>query len=193
MRANIPLFPLPLLPLPGELVPLHIFEPRYRQLLADLEIKDSSFGILCNDPVNKRGIGSLMRLEGVIKRYPDGKSDVIVKCEDVFTVSTFLEYYRDKLYPGGKVSLWQATRSATPDARLQDLFREYLNYQSIHRAPEFEDLYEIAGGLNLSVADRYMLLTLPPAKIQDFLWNRLRLQVHVLEQEYRSQEVFHLN
>jgi Lon protease-like protein len=43
--TTIPMFPLAILPLPGELVPLHIFEPRYKQLLQDAENSDISFGI----------------------------------------------------------------------------------------------------------------------------------------------------
>ncbi|MCX7637772.1 MAG: hypothetical protein N2044_08015 [Cyclobacteriaceae bacterium] len=49
---TIPMFPLAILPLPGELVPLHIFEPRYRQLLQDAEQHDIGFGIYFNHEVN---------------------------------------------------------------------------------------------------------------------------------------------
>ncbi len=77
--TTIPMFPLSLLPLPGELVPLHIFEPRYKQLLEDAENADIHFGIYFNNTINEEKIGSLMKLESVIKRYPRGESDIIVK------------------------------------------------------------------------------------------------------------------
>jgi uncharacterized protein len=70
-RTEIPMFPLALLPLPGELTPLHIFEPRYRQLLQDIETFDSVFGIYCSHELNKAGLGSLMKLESVIKTLPN--------------------------------------------------------------------------------------------------------------------------
>ncbi|MFO0505619.1 MAG: peptidase, partial [Chryseotalea sp.] len=73
----IPLFPLRILPLPGELVPLHIFEPRYKQLLQDVEERDVRFGIYFDHPINNERLGSFMRLESVIKRYPKGELDVI--------------------------------------------------------------------------------------------------------------------
>ena len=76
----IPMFPLTLLPLPGELVPLHIFEPRYKQLLLDAEASDINFGIFFNHEINKEKIGSLMRLESVLKRYHGGEAEIIVKC-----------------------------------------------------------------------------------------------------------------
>src|SRR5829696_7645205 len=100
---NIPVFPLTLLPLPGELVPLHIFEPRYKQLLADAETLDIPFGIFCNHDYNKNKLGSLMKLESVIKRYPNGESDIIVRCMDIFAMDKMFRTYKSKLYPGGDV------------------------------------------------------------------------------------------
>ena len=72
----IPMFPLNLLPLPGELVPLHIFEPRYKQLLNDAETDDITFGIFWSHEGNRAKVGSLMKLESVIKRYPGGEADI---------------------------------------------------------------------------------------------------------------------
>jgi Lon protease-like protein len=43
---RLPLFPLPLVLMPGELLPLHIFEPRYRQMLKDIELRRNIFGVL---------------------------------------------------------------------------------------------------------------------------------------------------
>ena len=99
---HIPMFPLAILPLPGELVPLHIFEPRYRQLLQDAEINDIQFGVYFSHDINDQKIGSLMKLESIIKRYPGGETDIIVKCEDIFSMDLLLRTYKSKLYPGGK-------------------------------------------------------------------------------------------
>ena len=82
------MFPLTIFPLPGEMVPLHIFEPRYRQLLDDAETKDISFGIYFNHTLNREKFGSLVKLESIIKRYPGGESDIIVKCIDLFVMDT---------------------------------------------------------------------------------------------------------
>ncbi len=79
-ELKIPMFPLSIFPLPGEMIPLHIFEPRYRQLLEDAEVKDIAFGIYYNQASNTEKLGSLVKLESVIKRYQTGESDIIVKC-----------------------------------------------------------------------------------------------------------------
>src|SRR5258705_4144254 len=104
--VKIPMFPLSIFPLPGEMVPLHIFEPRYKQLLADAETKDFSFGIFFNHVANTEMIGSLVKLESVIKRYPQGESDIIVKCMDLFSMNKLFRTFRDKPYPGGDVNFW---------------------------------------------------------------------------------------
>src|SRR6185503_17915537 len=100
---KIPMFPLTIFPLPGELVPLHIFEPRYRQLLQDAEKRDMHFGIYFTHVANEGKLGSLMKLESVLKRYPGGEADIIVKCQDLLTLGTLYRTFRDKLYPGGEV------------------------------------------------------------------------------------------
>src|SRR5688500_1454632 len=118
----IPMFPLTLLPLPGELVPLHIFEPRYKQLLEDAETSDISFGIFLNHLYNEKKIGSLMKLESVIKRYPAGEADIVVRCIDVFSVDKLLRNYQNKLYPGGEIQPAIIDPKAMPGVELYQLF-----------------------------------------------------------------------
>jgi Lon protease-like protein len=65
--VKIPMFPLSIFSLPGEIIPLHIFEPRYRQLLEDAEANDMAFGIYFNHVSNSEKLGSLVKLESVIK------------------------------------------------------------------------------------------------------------------------------
>ncbi|MBS1559725.1 MAG: LON peptidase substrate-binding domain-containing protein, partial [Bacteroidetes bacterium] len=103
--VKIPVFPLSIFPLPGELVPLHIFELRYKQLLHDVETKDISFGIFFNHVMNKEKIGSLVKLESIIKRFPNGESDIIVRCVELFHLTKMYRTFRDKPYPGGDISL----------------------------------------------------------------------------------------
>src|SRR5688500_13746656 len=111
---QIPMFPLTLLPLPGELVPLHIFEPRYKQLLTDTETLDIPFGIYCNHEFNKEKLGSLMKLESVIKRHSSGESDIVLRCVDVFAMDKLYRTYKSKMYPGGDVNLWKVDMNVMP-------------------------------------------------------------------------------
>ena len=191
--AHIPMFPLSLMPLPGELVPLHIFEPRYKELLLDAETTDTTFGIHFNHEMNSDKVGSLMRLESVLKRYPGGESDIIVKCIDVFTMDKLYRNFKNKLYPGGDVRLWKVDQDQIPGHHLYELFLVYQDLRNITQHSAIFTMYEVANELGMDLQDRYRFLTLPIEKQESFLQSRLKFQIHILQQEDKSKDVYHLN
>ena len=186
------MFPLTLLPLPGELVPLHIFEPRYRDLLQDAEADDTRFGIYFNHEINKEKIGSLMRLESVLKRYSGGEADIIVKCIDVFTMDKLYRTYKSKRYPGGDVRHWE-TQDHIPGQEVYQLFLQYLALRKITGHQTLLNAFQMANELPLDVHDRYKFLLATDDKSERFLSTRLKFQIHLLEQETKAKDVFHLN
>src|SRR5688500_9886403 len=119
---KIPMFPLTLLPLPGELVPLHIFEPRYKELLNDAETLDVSFGIYCAHDLNKEKLGALMKLESVIKRHSNGEADIVVRCVDTFRMDKLYRTYKNRTYPGGDVKLMNIDLNEMPGVSVYELF-----------------------------------------------------------------------
>lgn len=192
-KVRIPMFPLAILPIPGELVPLHIFEPRYRQLLLDMETKDIKFGIYFSHEINQAQIGSFMRLESVIKRYPGGESDIIVKCEDYFSLDLLLRTFKDKPYPGGDVIFANANFEVFPRQELYELFIEYLQRRNLTEQISAFNIYQVATELNLELNDRYKFLTSSDAEREKFLISRIKFLIHLLKEEDRSRNVFHLN
>lgn len=189
----IPLFPLALLPLPGELIPLHIFEPRYRQLLLDVENTDIPFGILLNHACNTRKIGSVMKLHSVIKRYPGGESDIVLRCVDIFSMERLYRTYKTKRYPGGEVRNWEVDLGLMAGVELYQSFLALQEKRKINCHLTAFTFYQIAGELNLDVSDRYKLLALPETKKEKFLIQQLAFQLHLIRQEENSKDVFHLN
>ena len=187
------MFPLTIFPLPGELVPLHIFEPRYRQLLEDAESRDISFGIFLNHEANTEKLGSLVKLESVIKRYPSGESDIIVKCNDLFTMNTLFKTFSDKLYPGGDVSLWNADINKGVDEGLAVEFTEYLQLLMITQTALPITSFGIANELNLTIEDRLKFVVLDNERKESFLSSRIRYQSTLLRQAQKAKDVFHLN
>ncbi len=73
------LFPLSLVVLPGERVPLHIFEPRYRELVGEAMELDEPFGILLEDDEGLRTVGTRVQVTEVVERFEDGRFVVIVE------------------------------------------------------------------------------------------------------------------
>ena len=72
------LFVLNLVLLPGERVPLHIFEPRYRQLFADCVLDDAPFVVLYSEDEANAPVGCTARFEEVLERHDDGRISVVV-------------------------------------------------------------------------------------------------------------------
>jgi uncharacterized protein len=190
---KIPMFPLSIFPLPGEMVPLHIFEPRYKQLLADVETKDISFGIFFNHVTNTEKIGSLVKLESVIKRYPQGDSDIIVKCQDLFSMNKLYRTFRDKLYPGGEVNFWNIDVTSPVNNRLQDAFKEYLLYFQIRNSDGAPSLFTIANEINLDFDERLRFVKSNDDQKETFLLSHLKYQTQLLYQAEKAKDVFHLN
>lgn len=187
------MFPLSIFPLPGELVPLHIFEPRYKQLLNDAESRDISFGIYFNHIANEEKLGSLVKLESVLKRYPSGESDIIVKCTDLFSMTMLYRTFRDKLYPGGEVSLWNVETIHPLSPLLLQEYTEYRTLLKINNQHNSLGFYEVANELNLSFEERLRFVKLDTDKKETFLLTRLRYQIRLLHEVEKSKDLFHLN
>lgn len=187
------MFPLTIFPLPGEMVPLHIFEPRYRQLLDDAETRDVSFGIYFNHTSNVAKMGSLVKLESVMKRYPGGEADIIVKCIDLFELVTLFRTYSDKLYPGGDVHFWNVDMKTEVSEPLHAEFIAYLALLKINKHSQTSSVFGIANELGLDFEDRLKLVQAEHDRKESFLLSRLRFQKHVLTEAVKLKDVFHLN
>lgn len=110
MQGFLRLFPLNWVIFPEERVNLHIFEPRYRQLIAECEASNETFGI----PFYNEGIksyGTIAVIDSIKRRYSDGRMDITVKGLEPFELHSFLPVVEDRLYPGGKVKSMPVTYS----------------------------------------------------------------------------------
>jgi Lon protease-like protein len=83
---EIGLFPLGIVLLPGEHVPLHIFEPRYRELIGECIEEERAFGILLAEDEGVREVGTLARVTHVLERFEDGRLNVLVQGGERFRV-----------------------------------------------------------------------------------------------------------
>jgi uncharacterized protein len=191
---NIPMFPLSIFPLPGEMVPLHIFEPRYRQLLEDAETKDISFGIYYNHTSNiAEKLGSLVKLESVIKRYKTGESDIIVKCIDLFSMNKLYRSYKDKLYPGGDVERWEVDSLKPMSDSLKDYFKQYHAGLKITHSEKVVSLFDVANELSLGFDDRLKFVKLSCERQESYLINQIKYQIQLMRQAENARDIFHLN
>ena len=82
--ARIPLFPLDLVLLPGQALPLHIFEPRYREMTRHCIATQSAFGIILSGEAGMAGTGCSAIIAKVLKKYDDGRSDILTAGQNAF-------------------------------------------------------------------------------------------------------------
>ena len=80
------LFPLGIVLLPTERVPLHIFEPRYRELIGECIERDSDFGLVFADENGVRELGTRARVDEVLEQFDDGRMNIVVEGGERFRV-----------------------------------------------------------------------------------------------------------
>lgn len=82
--SEIGLFPLGLVLLPGERVPLHIFEPRYKDLINECIDSHSEFGVVLLNSQGTRNVGTKAEVVELLERFDDGQMDIVVQGTERF-------------------------------------------------------------------------------------------------------------
>jgi Lon protease-like protein len=115
--VELPIFELPVVILPGELLPLHIFEERYKRMIGHCLENAEPFGIVFRDEGgNAHRIGCTARVTEVLERFEDGRMNVVVFGERPFKV---LERFEAPDFPAGEVAPIEAaeeTEQEDPEA-----------------------------------------------------------------------------
>jgi Lon protease-like protein len=99
---HFPLFPLGLVLLPGEVVPLHIFEERYKQMIGECLDDGSEFGIVWVSDDGLKETGCAARITQLLERLEDGRMNILVQGTTPFRLDRRIE---DLPYPAGDVEL----------------------------------------------------------------------------------------
>lgn len=161
----LPLFPLRLVVFPNEKLNLHIFEPRYRQLVNDCEQDKITFGITPFIGNNLKEIGTEMELLSIDKKYPDGKMDIKTKAVGLFKMESFLRKYPEKLYSGAEIERLDFSISGDPlvETKLMELAIELFTILSIDKPIPIQERplsYVVAHHMGLLLEQEYEILTM---------------------------------
>ncbi len=122
--VKIPIFPLGLVLLPGMPLPLHIFEERYKQMVADCMAADRPFGIVMFDGQSIRSVGCMARITKVLKRYDDGRMDIITQGAERFFIRELIE---ERAYMEARVIFFDDTKEDAAGDKLADAVETALN------------------------------------------------------------------
>lgn len=198
MEKTLPLFPLNLVVYPGEDLNLHVFEPRYRQLINECIEEERTFGIPAFINNKLPGYGTEMHITTLHKRYPDGRMDIKSKGVGVFRLVNFENPVAGKLYAGGEVNMvelgdsFSAHTKALTDRldRLYDLLQIDVDYDS----DDENFSYKVAHKVGLSIDQEYEVLQLDSeAERQLFLIQHLNNVLPVVSDMERTKQRIRMN
>lgn len=190
---DLPIFELPAVLLPGELMPLQIFEDRYKRMIGDCLEREEPFGIVFrDDDGGARRVGCTARIAEVIERFDDGRLNIVVTGEDPFQVE---DRFEEADYPAGTVSPVERTDSLAPDdadqaeatrEAFEELVRRVSGSEPGDDVTE-DDSYAIAARVELPAETKQALLEQrSEAERMRILGNALRSLLSTLA---RSREV----
>lgn len=189
MTKFIPIFPLSLVVYPGQPLNLHIFEPRYKQLVKECNEEGKTFGIPCVIKDSLTEYGTEVEILEIAHTYENGEMDIKTIGRKIFRVMEVVREVPDKLYSGAIV--YEVPHLPFDTNRLNPTLEDLVN--RLHRLTGSGfDLrtkylnplsYELAHYVGLSIEDQYRLLSSVSERgRQWFLIEHLRQLISKLEQ-----------
>jgi Lon protease-like protein len=159
---EIGLFPLASVLVPGELMPLHIFEERYKSLVADCREDDGEFALLYSDADGAREVGTTARVVEVLETFDDGRMNIVIQGGEVVRV---VELTRGRAYLTGTVEQAEDDPSAGDEATSAlDLYRRIAEATGQEPDPEVRETppgalsYAIAARVDFPAAEKQRIL-----------------------------------
>jgi len=180
--ARIPLFPLDIVLFPGQAAPLHIFEPRYREMTRQCTDTQSPFGIVFLHEGNLAQTGCSAMIVKILKEYEDGRSDILTAGQSAFRL---VHTYNEKPYLEANVEYLEEDFTEVDSAvslRLEQLCDQCHQILYGEDAPRFETeggislAYHVASELPVEAVIRQSLLEIRSEAVR-----QVRLVAHLAE------------
>jgi Lon protease-like protein len=161
---DFPLFPLDIVALPNELVPLRIFEERYRTMIGECLEREAEFGIVWAGEEGVRPIGCAVEITEVLERMEDGRMNILTRGTRPFRI---VDEQHDLPYPAGTIE-FLTDKTEDADAKTRTAAHEAygsLVEQATDRVPDAEELdamtaYEMAATVDFGLEAKQGLLDL---------------------------------
>ncbi|MEM1135984.1 MAG: LON peptidase substrate-binding domain-containing protein [Bacteroidota bacterium] len=199
MINTLAFFPLGLVVFPGEPLNLHIFEPRYKQLIKDCKEKNITFGIPPYIDDSIKSYGTEVRLINIVNQYEDGRMDIATEALNVFKWKSFNNPMEGKLYAGGEVEYFEDKDDSNVSERILlletaqkffkllkidieiDVNQKYLSYFLGHK-------------IGLGLSQEYNLITLRSEKQRiEVLIDHLTRSIPVIKESENSKDKIKMN
>jgi Lon protease-like protein len=200
MTNFIPIFPLAIVLYPGEDVNLHIFEPRYKQLIRECYDAKKNFGVpvILNNAVAE--MGTMVEIKELSRAYDNGEMDIKTRGVKVFRILEIIKEIPGKLYSGAIVNYPDNNEKGNRElmqkllAGIKELHR-LLNVTKDFKKPEEElTCYDVAHHAGLSLEEEYEFLGLMhELQRQEYLKRHLSRTLPIVAQMENLKEKIQLN
>ncbi len=196
----LPMFPLEIVVYPYESLNLHIFEPRYRELIKDCLKEKINFGI----PFYRHGYplkhGTIVSFVSVAKSYGDGKMDIKTKGVRPFELKRYVKKYPGKLYPGGYIEelYWEKDGKSELRSAIRNRIEELYTFMDIPKWPEVLDkdfiTFEIAHKVGFNKDQEYAFLKIiSEVDRQHYMLNHLDQMIPMVKEAEEMRKKVQLN
>ena len=166
MTNFIPIFPLSIVVYPGENLNLHIFEPRYKQLIQECHAEKKSFGIPPIFENRLQDFGTLMEIAEISKVHYNGEMDIKTIGTKVFRILEVIRSVPDKLYSGAIVNYPENKEKGSPEilhkvvTGIKELHKILKIRKELGKNEKEMKSYDLAHLAGLSQEEEYELLCL---------------------------------
>lgn len=200
MTNFIPIFPLSIVVYPGEDLNLHIFEPRYKQLIKECFEQKKPFGmpVVINNKVNE--LGTLVEIVEISKTYDNGEMDIKTKGQKIFRVLEIINEVPDKLYSGAIVSYLANSDHGRKllmnkvIAAIKELHKLLKVSKPFHKEEDELSSYDVAHHAGLTLTEEYEFLSLTnELQRQEYLKRHLARVIPVVAEMELLKEKIKLN
>jgi ATP-dependent Lon protease len=151
---SLPLFPLNLVLYPGERLPLHIFEDRYKELTTYCLDHDIAFGVVRSDGDAMAEVGTTARIQEVVTRYEDGRMDIVANGEERFRL---LKVHEQKSYYTADVELLEDREERADLALKERVITQHMKLLELAGRTVRPDLYQNVSMLSYVLAQNAAL------------------------------------
>ncbi|TMI65458.1 MAG: peptidase S16 [Bacteroidetes bacterium] len=166
MTNFIPIFPLGIVVYPGEKLNLHIFEPRYKQLITECHQAKKPFGIPTVIENKVQEYGSMVQITELSKLYDNGEMDIKTAGVRIFRTLELIKEIPDKLYSGAIVNYPDNIDNGNRElmrkvmSSIVELHKLLEVDKDFKKADEVINAYDVAHHIGLSLREEYELLQL---------------------------------
>ena len=200
MPRFLPLFPLNLVVFPGEKLNLHIFEPRYKQLISECQASNITFGIpvFLNKQVS--AVGTEVKLLRIEKMHTNGDMDIKTQGLGLIRILDFFKQAPNKFYPAGTIEDIPDTTNQDPvlKQKITESIRQLYSILGIQKIfiklPAGYRIFDVAHHLGLTTDQEYELLQMPDeVSRQEYVWLHLQKIMPVVLETEKLKERVRLN